>query len=462
MDIERNYQATLDYLYSYVDFSLSRMDRYTPELFTLDAMLELIEVLGYPDQRYPTIHIAGTKGKGSVSAFCSGALQAAGYRVGLYTSPHLHDYAERIKLNGTPIAHQLLVTLVDELRPIFESVPKLTTFEITTALALKYFEQEKVDAAVIEVGLGGRLDATNIITPVVSVITSLSYDHTYLLGNTLSEIAREKAGIIKPGVPVVLAPQENEARRVIQEISLERSAPLLEVGTDYRFHRQARSLEGQDFTIWPVNKHPRESITLDEKMNDHAEAPVLLSIPLLGDHQIENAATAYVALQLFHERGLLIDEDHIREGFAKTHWPARFEILQRFPPVVVDAAHNHDSARRLRETLDDFFPGKGVILVFGASEDKDIQGMIAELMPKVDLLIATMSYHPRAMSPEDIKDAAVPFKKPVKVTQDIADAFNEALSLVNDEQLVLVTGSLFIAAGGREAWLKHNGLRVYA
>ena len=203
MDIETRYQETQDYLYSFVDFSMARAVRYSPELFNLDRMIEFAHYLGDPQKSYPIIHVAGTKGKGSVAAFCAGALQAAGYKVGLYTSPHLVDYAERIQINRQPISHPELIVLVDELRPFLDKGSQLTTFEITTALAFLYFARHGVDAAVIEVGLGGRLDATNIIIPQVSVITSLSYDHTQFLGDTLAEIAGEKAGIIKPGVPVV-------------------------------------------------------------------------------------------------------------------------------------------------------------------------------------------------------------------------------------------------------------------
>ena len=201
------YDEALDYLYSFVDYSLQRSYRYSPATFDLARMRELLQKLSNPERSYKVIHVAGTKGKGSVSALCASALRAAGYRTGFYTSPHLVDYAERIQADGHDLPHERLAELVEEIRPVVETVPRLTTFEITTALAFLYFAREKVDAAVVEVGLGGRLDATNVVHPLVSVITSLSLDHTHLLGHTLAEIAREKAGIIKPGVPVVIAPQ---------------------------------------------------------------------------------------------------------------------------------------------------------------------------------------------------------------------------------------------------------------
>src|SRR5215216_4371641 len=209
-DIETQYNQALDYLYSFVDYSLKHISELARAEFNLDRMFALMEELGNPQAKYPIIHVAGTKGKGSVSALCASALQAAGYKTGLYTSPHLLDYVERIQVNGQPISHEQMIELVEEIKPAVAKIPKLTTFEITTALGFLAFARNDVTAAVIEVGLGGRLDATNIVTPKVSVITSLSYDHMAVLGNTLTEIAGEKAGIIKPNVPVVSAPQNEE------------------------------------------------------------------------------------------------------------------------------------------------------------------------------------------------------------------------------------------------------------
>ena len=251
MQIEALYQQTLDYLYSFVDYSLTRSTRYSPEHFDLNRMVTFVEYLNDPQNAYPIIHVAGTKGKGSVSAMIAAALEAAGYKVGLYTSPHLQDYAERIQINGAPILHQELIQMIAELRPYLDQGTNLTTFEITTGLAFRYFEQQGVNAAVIEVGLGGRLDATNVVIPLVSVITSLSYDHTLFLGDTLAEIAGEKAGIIKRGVPVVLSPQKDEARFVVERIAAEREATLYLVGRDFLFAPVTHSLEGQTLLVWP-------------------------------------------------------------------------------------------------------------------------------------------------------------------------------------------------------------------
>ncbi len=451
MKDEPAYQAALDYIYSFVDYSLKRIFRYSPENFNLERMEKLAVSLGSPHQKYLIIHIAGTKGKGSVAALCASVLQAAGYRAGFYTSPHLQDFVERIQVDGEPISHTDLVALVDEMKPHIAAIPELTTFEITTALAMLYFARQGASAAVFEVGLGGRLDATNIVTPQVSVITSISYDHTHVLGDTLAEIAGEKAGIIKPGVPVVLAPQEEEARQAIVAIARKRNSPLIEVGKDYLFELHSRSLDGQTFRVW---RNP-EQVIEDEYPGNNGKGerqPEVFTLPLLGFHQVVNAATAYAALQTARQEGFEISMEDIRRGFASVVWPGRFEILRREPPVVVDSAHNRDSVLKLCQTLDEYFPGYPIVLVFGASEDKDIQGMFAELLPRVESVIATQSIHPRAIDPHQLVELTHPYGIPARTVPRIEDALPEALQDAKNGSLVLVTGSLFIVAGARYAW----------
>jgi dihydrofolate synthase / folylpolyglutamate synthase len=454
MDDDSIYQETLKYLYSFVDYSLTHSNRYSPENFDLERMRVFVHHLGNPQSRYPIIHIAGTKGKGSVASMCASSLQAAGYRTGLYTSPHLEDYPERIQINGQPIPRQTLIDLVDELRPFLDAGTELTTFEITTALAMLYFARQDVEAAVFEVGLGGRLDATNVVIPRVSVITSLSYDHTAFLGNSLAEIAGEKGGIIKPGVPVVLAPQKEEARLVIERICQERGSPLFEVGRDLLFSPHAHSLVGQSLLVWLPQEQERVGQYLEHKTGSNDWTPVVLNIPLLGYHQVENAATAYAALLAIQKSGLEISAEDISQGFANVHWPGRFEILQQQPPVLVDSAHNRDSALKLRLALDDYFPGIPIVMIFGASEDKDIEGMFAELMPRVRQVIATRSYHPRSLAPEKIVELAHRYGRPAKLVAEIEEALKEAIRQAEGDALVLATGSLFVAAGVRETWLK--------
>ena len=446
MDTELAYQETLNYLYRFVDYSLTRSFQFTPDKFDLGRMVAFMEHLGHPDQAYPILHVAGTKGKGSVAAMCASALRAAGYKVGVYTSPHLHDYAERIQIDGQPIAHAEMVALVEEIKPALDGAfSHLTTFEISTALAFLYFARRGATAVVAEVGLGGRLDATNVVMPKVCVITSLSYDHMNVLGNTLAEIAGEKAGIIKPGVPVVLAPQKDEARLVVERVAAERAAPLIQVGLDYRFDRLASSLDGQTVTVWKEGQ---------------ADQLLRLFIPLLGSHQVENAATAFAALATWRENGMPLSDAAILDGFARVTWPGRFEILRRSPPVVVDSAHNRDSAARLHQALLEYFPELPIVLIFGASEDKDVAGMFDELItpqrPPIRQVIATRSYHPRAMEPEQLVELAQQRGAPAKVVGAVEDALEEAVRLAGSDALVLAAGSIFIAAGVRETWIKRS------
>jgi len=462
MEIESLYQDTLEYLYSFVDYSLSRSFRFSPELFDLGRMQEFLEYLGRPFQFYPIIHVAGTKGKGSVCAMCASALQASGHRVGLYTSPHLQDYAERIQLNGQPISHADLVALVQEIKPYLDRGTRLTTFEITTALAFLYFARQEATAVVAEVGLGGRLDATNVVTPIVSVITSISYDHVHILGETLTEIAEEKAGIIKPGVPVVIAPQTEEARLTIERIAAERSSPLTRVGLDHLYVPISHSLSSQSFYVWSASEQPLIDTFL-ESGGFQDWKPTKLTIPLLGNHQVENAATAYTTLQVARERGLSlgnvqsISQAAIAKGFSEVIWPGRFEVLRHNPPVIVDCAHNRDSVLKLRLTMDEYFPVQPVYLVFGASEDKDIEGMFAELMPCVRQVIAVKSFHPRAIEPEHLVELAHRFGRPAKVIADVKAALEEAIRLAGNQAIVLVTGSIFVAAEARHAWYNRLG-----
>jgi dihydrofolate synthase/folylpolyglutamate synthase len=369
----------------------------------------------------------------------------AGYRVGFFISPHLSDYNERIQVSGVPIPHLDLVELVNANKRQIESVPELSTFEIGAGLAFLYFAQQGVDAAVIEVGLGGRLDATNIVTPVVSVITMLTYEHTALLGDTLAKIATEKAGIIKPGAPVVLAPQEQEAEVTIRSIAAERGSALYQVGKDYLFEPLSKSLDGQSMKVW-------RELPGENGLTPTRTTPVHLTIPLLGYYQLENAATAYAALCTANEQGLKVETSAIEAGFAAVSWPGRFEVLRREPPVVVDSAHTRESASRLRAALEEYFPGKRVVLIFGASEDKDVRGMLAELAPQVRLVVATQADHPRAIEAPQLKEMAEDLGIPASSAPNTAGALQQALNAGGSDDLVLAAGSIFLAAETREAW----------
>ena len=454
MDIETAYNQALDYLYSFVDYSLKKSSELAKAEFDLERMRTLMVLLGNPEQKYPILHVAGTKGKGSTSALMASALTAAGYKTGLYTSPHLQDYDERIQIDGRPISHAQLAELVEKVKPHVAAVPKLTTFEITTAIGFLYFALKKVEAAVMEVGLGGRLDATNIVTPRVAVITSLSYDHMAVLGNTLTLIAGEKAGIIKPGVPVVSSPQKEEALAVLERVSNERHAPLTLVGRDVLFMAGEHSLDGQTFTVSSKQKAEDGQQTAESREQDaeNKQESVILRVPLLGQHQVINAATAYTALQA---SGLKISEAAIRKGFREVNWPCRFEIVCREPPVILDSAHNQDSFEKLDQTLEDYFPGNPVLLIFGSSEDKDLAGMLGALKGRLKLILATKAVHPRAVEPEKIVEMANQLGLRAEAVGNVDAALTRSLELAaGGGEIILSAGSMFVTAEVKTAWEK--------
>ena len=445
------YQESLDYLYSFVDYSLERSYRYSAEVFDLARMRELLRRLGDPQFDYPTVHIAGTKGKGSVSSLIASSLFAAGHRTGLYTSPHLVRFTERIRIDGEEIPEPDLAALVEEMKPHVAEVPGLTTFELVTAVGFLHFARRAVDVAVIEVGLGGRLDATNVLTPRVCVVTSLSYDHTHLLGERLSEIAAEKAGIIKPGVPVVLAPQQREAELVVSRVAAELGAPLLQVGRDWLYAPGGHDLDHQSLYIWSAAEQPLMDAFV-ESAGGEEWAPPRFEIPLLGYHQVVNAAVAYAVLHVLRQAGLHLTEDAIRRGFAAVRWPGRFQVLSADPAVVIDSAHNRDSALKLRLALDDYFPGAPVTLIFGASADKDIAGMLAELLPRVSRLILTQAVHPRAAEPEDMARLARGHGARAETMVPVEAALRRALERARPGEVIVSAGSLFVAGEALAAW----------
>lgn len=439
-----NYPETIAYLHSLTDYEKTRLERYTPETLDLSRVEHLLAVMGNPHTSFRSVHIAGTKGKGSTAALCEASLRAAGYRTGLYTSPHLHTFRERIQVAGQKIAREEVVALVEEYRPAIERIQGITTFEAITALGFLYFARSGVEVAVVEVGLGGRLDATNVITPEVSIITSLSFDHTYLLGDTLGKIAYEKAGIIKPGVPVVSAPQQEEAAGVIASVARERGAPLTMVGHDWQYAAGQAELDGQYFSARRVSGG---GSAFDGEY----------WIPLLGRHQLENATCALAALDILSRRGFGIPEWAVREGVRTVQWPGRIEILSREPLVVVDCAHNPYSAQVLRLALHEWFPGKKWVLIFGASTDKDIPGMLRELLPISEYVIVTRSDHPRAASPVELADMVATLGGGAEISVNPRKALKRGLAMVGEDCGLLATGSIFLVADVREEWARYTG-----
>lgn len=448
------YQETLDYLYSFTDYGSLRTYRYSADTFDLGRMRALMAALGDPQNRYPTLHIAGTKGKGSTAALCASALVQAGYRTGFYSSPHLQDFCERIRVDGQLISSGEVVSAVAEVRRAVDDVPGLTAFELITATAFVHFARRQVDFGVIEVGLGGRLDATNVISPVASVITSLSYDHMHLLGHTLPEIAGEKAGIVKPGVPVVSAPQPPEALAVLERVAAERGAPLTVVGRDWQYVADGHTLDSQTIVVWPAQAAASPGAGCDAPRLDGRDRDALrLKVSLLGAHQAQNAAVAWAALNVLRERGLSVPVKAIGAGFRQVDWPGRFEILSRLRPVLVaDCAHNGDSAQKLADAVADYFPGRSVILLFGASADKDVAAMFDALLPRADGAVMTQAIHPRAIDPYELAQRAAGCGVPAESVAPIAQALERALALAGPQDVILATGSVFVVAEVCAAW----------
>lgn len=439
-----NYSEAIAYLYSLVDYEKMRLERYTPETHNLSRVEQLLAAIDNPHTHFPTVHIAGTKGKGSTAALCEACLQAAGYRTGFYISPHLHTFRERIQVNRQEIARDQVVTLVEQVRPLIDRIPDITYFEAITAIGFLYFARSEVDVAVVEVGLGGRLDATNVLTPEVSVITSLSMEHTYLLGDTLAEIAYEKAGIIKPSIPVVSAPQRVEALQVLETVRQERGAPLTQVSRDWSCEPGPADLDGQAFTV-------RRIVGGDSDLDGE------YWIPLLGRHQLENAVSAIATVDILCRRGFHVSAQAVRQGLHDVYWPGRMEILGREPLVVADSAHNPYSMQVLREALEDWFPGQRWVLVFGASVDKDVTGMLNILLPISDYVIVTRSDHPRAASPVELADAVASVGGGAEISVNMNKSLLRGLAMIGSDNGLLVTGSTHLVADAREEWARYTG-----
>ncbi len=430
------YTRTLREIFAHVDYSRNRQHRYDADAYNLDRMRELVRRMGDPQKAFPSVHIAGSKGKGSTSAMTMAILQAAGYRTGLYTSPHLHTFRERMRIDGELISRQQLTDLWRQARPVVESLPETTTFEIITLLAFLHFATPPVDWAVLEVGLGGRLDATNVVSPAACAITALSLEHTDLLGDHITDIAAEKAGIIKPGAPVVTGPQPPEAMAVLQQTAREAGAPLVRVGKDWR---------------WDIRDQSPQGLRLDIYGPDSTITDVY--IPLTGAHQAANATLAVALVDALRPVGVHISPDSIREGLSHSYWPGRLELLSRRPAILLDSAHNRDSATRLKNALATF-PHQRLILLFGVSADKDIAGMLTVLGDEADAIVLTRSFHPRAANPAELAHIARPFfpRKRIQITENTSSALEQALALAGPDDLILATGSIFVVAAVREAW----------
>ncbi len=426
------YQQAIDYLSSYTDYEVVPRLAHNAANYDLRRVDELLSRIGNPHLKARSVHIGGTNGKGSTAAMVASVLTASGYTTGLYTSPHLHTLRERIRVDGELISEGELTVVVERLQPEVEAVNqkatygRLTAFELLTALAFAHFAVKGVDFQVLEVGLGGRFDATNVITPEVCIITSVSLDHTEVLGGSLAEIAAEKAGIIKPGCVVVTSPQLDEVARVIDETCLNRRTELVRVGSDVTW-------QGLSFDL------NRQLLQVKGRLGSYE-----LSIPLLGHYQLANAATAVAALEVLAGKGVNISRDNIINGLARVSWPGRLQILSHHPLLVVDGAHNPDSARRLKQSLEQYFVFDRAILIIGVSCDKDIAGIVSELVPLFDRAIVTRSRHPRAMATAPIVAEFARHGVETQAVDDVPCALTRALA--GDRDLICVAGSLFVVA----------------
>ncbi len=394
----------------------------------------LLDGLGSPERSYPIVHVAGTKGKGSVSATAEALARGAGRRTGLYATPHLHTFRARIQIDGRPVSEAEMAALAEALVPVDAVVqaaqPEIgqpTAFEVATAMALLAFQRAGVEVGVLEVGMGGRLDATNVVVPAVSVVTSVSFDHTAILGDTLEAIASEKGGIIKPGVPVVVGPQQPEALETLERIAAERGAALLRWG--------------RDWTAEVTSSGAR----LAGPWGDWRDVRLALE----GPHQVENAGTALMATWQL-DPALLADEARVRETLASVRWPGRFERVAERPDVYVDGAHNADSIVRLVETVRPHL-ARSPIVILGISRDKDLDGMLAALAPLAPRLIATASHNPRAADPGRIVALAAARGITAEQAADVGAALALARAGAASDDLIVVTGSLYAVAEAREA-----------
>ena len=426
-----DYQAALDYILKFADYE--RLPR-SAVVFDLRRIERLLERLGKPQDAAKSVHIAGTKGKGSTAAMIASILTQAGYKTGLYTSPHLLSFTERIQVDGKPIAEDDFARLTEVLKPEVEEVNRtsdlgeLTTFEILTALAFACFREAKVDYQVLETGLGGRLDATNVVQPQVCVITSISLDHMDVLGDTLARIAAEKAGIIKSGSVVVCSPQFSEAMEVIVKTCHHLGARLVRVGTDVTWRRKNFGAEGQSF----------ELSGLAGKYD--------LDIPLLGEYQLENAATAVTTIEVLADQGAKIAPESIIAGLKRVNWPGRLQVLRRQPWFIIDGAHNAYSAKRLTEAIRQYFDFDRAVLILGASSDKDVAGMVAELASLTGNVVVTGSRHPRAVKPAALAGEFSKWGITPQAAEDVGSAVEMALAGAKETDLICATGSIFVIA----------------
>lgn len=422
-----NYEAAMEYIQNTAKFGSN---------LGLDRTVKILEMLGNPQDKIKCIHVAGTNGKGSTTAMITQILRSAGYKTGMYTSPFLEEFEERIQVDGINIGKDDLAETVTEVSKAVEKVISLgydhpTEFEIITCAMFKYFCDANVDYAVVEVGLGGRLDSTNVIIPVLSVITSISLDHTGVLGNTLKEIAGEKAGIIKKGIPVVTYPQEKEAEQVIADACRRMGCELV--------------------SVKPESGEFLETFNLSQKIRVKTDREIYyLTLSLLGKHQIMNCAVAVNAAEKLQEMGLKITREDIIRALEKVRWIGRLEVLREEPLVVIDGAHNIEGITLLNESLKTYFRYEKLILVIGILRDKQVEEMIEMIAPQAHRVIAVTPNSGRAESAAELNEVIMKYNKNSEACDDYSKAYEKALGYAGGNDMILVCGSLYMIGDMRK------------
>jgi len=428
---KNGYQRSLDYLYGLEKFGM---------IFGLTKIEEILEAVGNPHREIQAIHIGGTNGKGSTAAIIASILRKEGYRVGLYTSPHLIRFTERMKVNEKEIEKEEMADLTEWMRERIETAgiaPPFTFFDFTTAMVFLYFKQKMVDLAVLEVGLGGRLDSTNVIDPLLSIITNIGKDHQDVLGKGILRVAGEKAGIIKESRPLITAATQPKVLRLFSKICREKKAPFFKVGKEFRYVLAGEgsfSYEGLHRKLWD------------------------LSLNLRGSHQMVNATTALGAMEILDDLGYRVSNDAIVEGLKVVEWPGRLEMVSSSPRVLLDGAHNPEGALSLRESLEKDFQYHHLILLIGIMKDKDVHSILHSLSPLADHIIFTRPGTDRAASPALLRKALGRNGKKAEVIEDFRKAIDRGLSLAGEEDILCITGSLYTVGEARSYFLPRGGL----
>ncbi|MEG2353469.1 MAG: folylpolyglutamate synthase/dihydrofolate synthase family protein [Clostridium sp.] len=425
-----NYEEALNYVESTAKFGMK---------LGLERMERILEILDNPQKKIKTIHIAGTNGKGSTTAMLSGILKEEGYSVGMYTSPFLESFEERMQINNENISKDDFAKLITEFsiivpKIIEENLGEPTYFEIITAVAFLYFSRKNVDYAVIEVGLGGRLDATNVITPILTIITSISFDHIGILGDTLAEIAYEKGGIIKRGIPLVLYPQDKEVREVITNLCIEKNSELIEVPRDFTEFKEVYIEDGKTYQLIKVNE----------------EEPYNISLGLLGKHQVNNASVAIKSVEVLKKLGIKIERDSMKKAFKHTKWIGRLEKIKDNPLTVIDAAHNIGGILSLKESINTYFKYDKLILILGILADKQVHDMVAEIAPLAHKIITVTPHSDRAELSEDLRRVVQKYNSNCESYEDYRGAYEKACLYCNSGDIIVAAGSIYMIGDMRK------------